>query len=54
MKSFLKVHVHVSLEVFHHWINTTCEKVVINGQNLKKLAQKNQIGKSGGERKQKS
>ena len=29
----------------------TCEKVAINGPNLKKLAQKNQIGKSGDERK---
>ena len=30
----------------------TCAKVAINGPNLKKLAQKkNQIGKSGGERK---
>ena len=29
----------------------TCEKAVINGPNSKKLAQKKQIGKSGGERK---
>ena len=32
----------------------TCAKVAINGPNLKKLAQKNQIGESGGERKKKS
>ena len=25
---------------FHHWINMTCEKVAINGPNLKKLAPK--------------
>ena len=36
---------------FHHWINITCEKVAINGSNLKKLAPKNQIGESGGKRK---
>ena len=30
----------------------SCDKVVINGPDLKKMAQKkNQIGKSGGERK---
>ena len=29
----------------------TCEKVAINGPNLKKLAHKNQSGESGGERK---
>ena len=29
----------------------TCGKVAKNNTNLKKLAQKNQIGKSGGERK---
>ena len=31
----------------------TCDKVAINGPNSKKLAQKNQIGESGGERKKK-
>ena len=36
---------------FHHWITMTCEKVATNGPNLKKLAQKNQIGESGGEKK---
>ena len=29
----------------------TCDKVAINRPNLKKLAPKTQIGKSGGERK---
>ena len=54
IKTFLKVHVRVSLKVyktascaeiagnyFQHWFNMTCEKVAINGPNLKKLAQKN-------------
>ena len=39
---------------FYHWINMTCEKVAKNGPNLKKLAQKNQIGENDGERKKKS
>ena len=38
----------------YHWINVTCEKVAKNGPDLKKLAQKNQIGECGGERKKKS
>ena len=27
-------------ETFYHWINMTCDKVAINGPNLKKLAPK--------------
>ena len=39
-----KVYKTASYAETHHWINMTCDKVAINGPNLKKLAPKNQIG----------